>query len=67
LEFRRNLTFCDENECEEINYMDFTNNEETTSSDLDLEGIIIYRVIINVCPIEVGVGDVVECAASLMT
>jgi hypothetical protein len=61
------MTFCDENECEEISYMDITNNEETTSSDLDLEGIIIYRVIINVCPIAVGVGDVVECAASLIT
>jgi hypothetical protein len=26
-----------------------------------------YRVIINDCPIAVGVGDVVECAASLIT
>jgi hypothetical protein len=26
-----------------------------------------YRVIINYCPIGVGVGHVVECAASLMT
>jgi hypothetical protein len=26
-----------------------------------------YRVIINYCPIAVGVGDVVECAASLIT
>jgi hypothetical protein len=25
-----------------------------------------YRVIINYCPIAVGVGDVVECAASLI-
>jgi hypothetical protein len=27
----------------------------------------IYRVIINDCPIAVGVGDVVECAASFIT
>jgi hypothetical protein len=27
----------------------------------------LYRVIINDCPIVVGVGDVVECAASLIT
>jgi hypothetical protein len=26
-----------------------------------------YRIIINDCPIAVGVGDVVECAASLIT
>jgi hypothetical protein len=26
-----------------------------------------YRVIINNCPIAVGVGDVAECAASLIT
>jgi hypothetical protein len=26
----------------------------------------MYRVIINDCPIAVGVGDVVECAASLI-
>jgi hypothetical protein len=26
----------------------------------------LYRVIINYCPIAVGVGDVVECAASLI-
>jgi hypothetical protein len=29
--------------------------------------IIYYSVIINYCPIAVGVGDVVECAASLLT
>jgi hypothetical protein len=28
---------------------------------------ILYRVIINDCPITVGVDDVVECAASLIT
>jgi hypothetical protein len=27
----------------------------------------MYRVIINACPIAAGVGDVVECAASLIT
>jgi hypothetical protein len=27
----------------------------------------MYRVIINECPIAVGVGDVVKCAASLIT
>jgi hypothetical protein len=26
----------------------------------------LYRVILNDCPIAVGVGDVVECAASLI-
>jgi hypothetical protein len=29
--------------------------------------ICTYRVIINYCPIAVGVGGVVECAASLIT
>jgi hypothetical protein len=29
--------------------------------------MIKYRVIINDCPIAVGVGDVVECTASLIT
>jgi hypothetical protein len=32
-----------------------------------LNNIIYYKVIINDCPIAVGVGDVVECAASLIT
>jgi hypothetical protein len=27
----------------------------------------LYRVIINDCPMTVGVGDVVECAANLIT
>jgi hypothetical protein len=29
--------------------------------------LLKYRVIINYCPIEVGVGDVVEYAVSLIT
>jgi hypothetical protein len=28
---------------------------------------VLYKVIINNCPIAVGVGDVVECTASLIT
>jgi hypothetical protein len=36
-------------------------------SYLKLEIDFRYRFIINNCPIAVGVGDVVECAASLIT
>jgi hypothetical protein len=30
-------------------------------------GIMLYKVVINDCPIAVGVGGVVGCAASLVT
>jgi hypothetical protein len=38
-----------------------------TEDSCNVSVISIYRVIINYCPIAAGVGNVVECAASLIT
>jgi hypothetical protein len=44
-----------------------TSKTDNNALDIDAISIANYRVILNYCPIAVGVGGVVECAASLIT
>jgi hypothetical protein len=42
-------------------------SQQRTPCGSNKDSVNLYRVIINDCPISVGVGDVVESAASLLT